>query len=44
MEAEHTVDRYDSERVFEHANILFALAANDYIWNRWEVKAHFLCI
>lgn len=33
MEAEHTVDRYDSERVFEHANILFALAANDYIWN-----------
>lgn len=41
MEAEHTVHCYESERVFEHANILFALTAHDYIWNRWEVEAQF---
>jgi len=41
MAAEHTVDRCESERVFEHANILFALTATDYIRNRWEAEAHF---
>ena len=41
MEAEHTVDHYESEKAFEHANILFALTGNDYIWNRWEVEGHF---
>lgn len=38
VEVEHRVDCYESERVFEHANIFFTLTANDYKWNRWEVQ------
>lgn len=41
MEAEHMVDRYECEIVFEHANILLVLTANNYILNRWEIEGHF---
>lgn len=41
MKAEHRVGAMNP-KVSEHANILFALTANDYKWNRWERYRHIL--